>query len=233
MVAPGTVEEPGRGRVLWRPPADVRDRSRIGRYLSWLAAERDLDFDGYADLWRWSVTDLDGFWRSIWDHFALDSTAPVTAALADAAMPGARWFPGVELNYAAHALRAEPDGPALVGLSAGRGRGSSCRWPSCASRSPGAGPGSSARGSGGETGSPRTCPTSPRPSSPCSPPPASAPSGRRAPPSSAPAAWSTAGSRSSRSCCWPSTATATAPRRSTGARRWRRSGRRCRRSAPP
>jgi acetoacetyl-CoA synthetase len=122
MVAPGTVEEPGRGRVLWRPPADVRERSRIGRYLAWLGVERDLGFDGYADLWRWSVTDLDGFWRSIWDHFALDSTTPVTAALADATMPGARWFPGVELNYAAHALRAEPDGPALVGLSQARPR---------------------------------------------------------------------------------------------------------------
>jgi acetoacetyl-CoA synthetase len=37
-------------------------------------------------------------------------------------MPRARWFPGVELNYAAHALAAEPEGPALVGLSQSRPR---------------------------------------------------------------------------------------------------------------
>jgi acetoacetyl-CoA synthetase len=111
-----------RGRVLWRPPDDGGERTRIGRYLRWLEAERGLAFADYEALWRWSVDDLDGFWRSIWDHFQLRSSTPVGAALVDARMPGARWFPGVELNYAAHALRSEPDGPAIVGLSQTRGR---------------------------------------------------------------------------------------------------------------
>jgi acetoacetyl-CoA synthetase len=116
--------ESARGRILWRPPDDAVDRTRIGRYLRWLAAERGVDADAYEDLWRWSVDDLDGFWRSVWDHFQLDSSTPVgdTPALADARMPGARWFPGVELNYAAHALRSEPDGPALVARSQSRER---------------------------------------------------------------------------------------------------------------
>ena len=122
----GTSEQaaggPGRGRVLWQPPADVGERSRIGRYLRWLDAERGLSFADYDALWRWSVADLDAFWRSIWDHFQLDAATPVDTALADASMPGARWFPGVELNYAAHALRSEPDGPALVARSQSRGR---------------------------------------------------------------------------------------------------------------
>ena len=39
------------------------------RYLRWLAAERGLRFDGYDDLWRWSVADLDGFWGSIAEYF--------------------------------------------------------------------------------------------------------------------------------------------------------------------
>src|SRR5262245_3992768 len=103
-----------RGRLLWSPDPAAARQTRLGRYLAWLAAERGRSFapDDYDALWRWSVDDLDGFWGSIWDHFALASTAPPTEALADASMPGARWFPGVELNYAAHALRAEPDGPA-------------------------------------------------------------------------------------------------------------------------
>ena len=121
----GTDETPAgleRGRVLWHPPPDVGERTRIGRYMAWLASERGRAFATYGELWDWSVSDLDGFWRSIWDHFALESRTPVTAALADASMPGAEWFPGVELNYAAHALRAAPQGPALVGLSQSRGR---------------------------------------------------------------------------------------------------------------
>jgi acetoacetyl-CoA synthetase len=118
------TEGTSRGRLLWSPPPDAGERTRLGRYLRWLAADRgpDLDPGDYGAVWRWSVADLDGFWRSLWDHFRLDSTAPPTVALADAAMPGARWFPGVELNYAAHALRSEPGGPALVGLSQTRPR---------------------------------------------------------------------------------------------------------------
>ncbi|HEY7071579.1 MAG TPA: acetoacetate--CoA ligase [Acidimicrobiales bacterium] len=120
----GTGATTGRGRVLWRPPPGTGEHTRIGRYVLWLAAERGLSFpDGdYDALWRWSTEDLDGFWRSVWDHFDLRSATPVGPALAGAAMPGARWFPGVELNYAAHALRSEGPGPALVGLSQSRAR---------------------------------------------------------------------------------------------------------------
>ena len=118
----GSVTDERRGRVLWQPSDEVRRRSRIGRYMRWLADERGLAFDGYDDLWRWSVTDLDAFWRSIWDHFRLESPDPVGRALEEPVMPGARWFPGVRLNYAAHALRSEPDGPALVALSQTRPR---------------------------------------------------------------------------------------------------------------
>ncbi|KKK06704.1 acetoacetate--CoA ligase [Micromonospora sp. HK10] len=93
------------GDVLWTPPADARERSRIGDYLRWLAAHRGLEFADYDALWRWSVTDLDAFWRSIWDYFQVIAHTPPTATLADRAMPGARWFPGATLNYAENVLR--------------------------------------------------------------------------------------------------------------------------------
>ncbi|WP_431973234.1 acetoacetate--CoA ligase [Micromonospora haikouensis] len=93
------------GDVLWTPPADVRERSRIGAYLRWLAEHRGLEFADYAALWEWSVTDLDGFWQSVWDHFGVVAHTEPTATLADPAMPGARWFPGATLNYAENVLR--------------------------------------------------------------------------------------------------------------------------------
>ena len=55
--------------VLWRPPAGARETARMGRYMTWLADTRGLSFDSYAQLWEWSVTDLAGFWASIWDFF--------------------------------------------------------------------------------------------------------------------------------------------------------------------
>ncbi|MFU8870560.1 acetoacetate--CoA ligase [Micromonospora sp. SL4-19] len=93
------------GDVLWTPPADVRERSRIGDYLRWLAEHRGLEFADYDALWHWSVTDLDAFWRSIWDYFEVVAHTPPTGTLADRAMPGARWFPGATLNYAENVLR--------------------------------------------------------------------------------------------------------------------------------
>ncbi|MEU8296760.1 acetoacetate--CoA ligase [Micromonospora sp. NPDC048909] len=93
------------GDVLWTPPADVRERSRIGNYLRWLREHRGLDFADYDALWRWSVTDLEAFWSSIWEHFEVVAHTPPTATLVDRSMPGARWFPGATLNYAENVLR--------------------------------------------------------------------------------------------------------------------------------
>ncbi|MFM8770264.1 MAG: AMP-binding protein, partial [Rubrivivax sp.] len=56
-------------------------------------------------MWAWSVTDLDAFWQSIWDYFAVQSTTPHTAVLASDRMPGARWFPGAQLNFAHQVFR--------------------------------------------------------------------------------------------------------------------------------
>jgi acetoacetyl-CoA synthetase len=103
--------------ALWTPPVDVRSRTRIGRYLSWLEERRGRSFDSYEELWRWSVEDLEGFWSSIWEHFDVLAAAPFDRVLVGRAMPGAEWFPGAQLNYAEHALRADGAAAALIGRS--------------------------------------------------------------------------------------------------------------------
>ena len=110
--------------VLWSPSPDARARSRIGRYLAWLDSTTGKRFDGYNDLWRWSVDEPGPFWQSIWDHFEVIAHSPPTVALAAARMPGASWFPGATLNYAEHVLRLPGRGPSdvvVVGRSQTRG----------------------------------------------------------------------------------------------------------------
>ncbi|WP_033339639.1 acetoacetate--CoA ligase [Catenuloplanes japonicus] len=101
---------------LWSPPADIRDRSRIGAYLRWLGrGEAD-----YGTVWEWSVDEPEAFWSSIWDHFEIRAGDAPERVLADPSMPGARWFPGATLNYAAHVLRAPgvaPGTPIVVARS--------------------------------------------------------------------------------------------------------------------
>ncbi|MDB5732375.1 MAG: acetoacetate-CoA ligase [Variovorax sp.] len=79
--------------------------AQLRLYQDWLRETRGMAFDSYDALWRWSVTDLDGFWQSIWDYQRIASPTPHTAVLADARMPGARWFPGAQVNYAREVLR--------------------------------------------------------------------------------------------------------------------------------
>ena len=133
-------------------------------------------------------------------------------------MPGVRWFPGATLNYADQALApasAMPDAIAVVAESqsarphrahvgrAARRRAPLRRRPASPRRRP------------RRRASWRMPRTSPRRSSPSSLPRRSARCGRAARRSSACAPSSTASARSSRTCCWPSTGTATAPRTST------------------
>ena len=88
-----------------RPSASAPYLPQIRLYQNWLRDERGLSFDTYNDLWRWSVTELDAFWQSIWDYFDFQSPTPHTAVLAGNVMPGAKWFPGAQTNYAHQVLR--------------------------------------------------------------------------------------------------------------------------------
>ena len=102
------------GSLLWEPTEASVARAGITRYLAWLHDEQGLAFDDYAALWEWSVSDLDAFWGSIWDYFAINAQSPYQAVLGSRAMPGAQWFPGATLNYAEHALRRNDDAPAII-----------------------------------------------------------------------------------------------------------------------
>ncbi|MBS0343215.1 MAG: AMP-binding protein, partial [Proteobacteria bacterium] len=78
---------------------------QIRLYQDWLRESRGLAFDSFDALWQWSVRDLDAFWQSIWDYCGLLSPTPHSAVLAEEKMPGARWFPGAQVNYAAQVMR--------------------------------------------------------------------------------------------------------------------------------
>src|SRR5690242_7880296 len=71
------------------------------------------DFDA---LQRWSVTDLEGFWRALADFY--DVQLDAERVLGARAMPGAEWFPGATLNYARHVLETG-DGVAVVARPGG------------------------------------------------------------------------------------------------------------------
>ncbi|MGH7705937.1 MAG: acetoacetate--CoA ligase [Candidatus Dormibacteria bacterium] len=96
---------PPEGALLWQPGSESLVRSRMGRYIAWLAAERGIVHPGYPELWEWSTSNLEEFWNSIWDYFHVIGERGQGPALDRREMPGARWFPSAHLNYAENALR--------------------------------------------------------------------------------------------------------------------------------
>lgn len=106
---------------------------QIRLYQDWLHAQRGLRFDDYDALWRWSVTELDAFWQSVWDYFALQSPTPHSAVLARNVMPGAQWFPGAQVNYARQVLRhvaaAHAAGQPAIISDNERGQRRTLSWP--------------------------------------------------------------------------------------------------------
>lgn len=106
------------GQPLWQPSPEQVQQTRLTHYLAWLTQSRGLDFADYHALWQWSVSDLPGFWQSIWDHFQVQASIPAHTVLGERSMPGAQWFPGARLNFAEHILRNErEDSDALLYLS--------------------------------------------------------------------------------------------------------------------
>lgn len=107
--------------VLWTPSADDVATSRLAHYRQWLAQRSGLRFNDYQSLWRWSVDDIDAFWRSIWDYFDVLADGSPEPVLGSRQMPGAQWFPGTRLNYAEHVFRqASSERPALIVRSEGQ-----------------------------------------------------------------------------------------------------------------
>jgi acetoacetyl-CoA synthetase len=108
------------GELLWTPSQARRDRSQVKRYMQWLKEHRGLHLENYEALWRWSVTDLDGFWHSIWDYFGIQASTPFSKVLGRRNMPGAEWFPGARLNYAGYILaRERPEATAIISVREG------------------------------------------------------------------------------------------------------------------
>ena len=76
---------------------------------------RDLNFEDYPTLWKWSVDNPDAFWSKFRDYAELGRASG--PALPVAIMPGATWFPGSQWNYTEEVLRREVEGPAVIARS--------------------------------------------------------------------------------------------------------------------
>ena len=102
---------------LWSPSADTVESSRLTAFARWVGQRLAIDFPDYDALHRWSIENPGEFWQLFWTHANTISSTLADAPVVDLhKFPGARWFPGAELNFAENLLRERSDRIAFISL---------------------------------------------------------------------------------------------------------------------
>src|SRR4029077_9986668 len=100
---------------LWRPsPTRIAD-ANLTRFTGCVNARRGTQLREFAELYAWSLAEPGHFWSDL-ARFAdvradWGAGAPIEHP---GSMPGARFFPGARLNFAANLLRCEVDERGVV-----------------------------------------------------------------------------------------------------------------------
>ena len=101
--------------MLWSPSKEFIEQANLTHYMRWLATNKKLSFDGYHQLWQWSVDNLDYFWESIWEYFDILHDGNYGSIIGEQKEFHVSWFEGVNLNYAEHIFRNfSHERPAIV-----------------------------------------------------------------------------------------------------------------------
>ena len=101
--------------ALWHPSAERVTAANLTRFISCVNSRRGSKFAGFAEVYAWSIAHPDEFWVEL-ARFAdvrADWGQGPTLEHREL-MPGARFFPDTQLNFAQNLLRFKDEQPALL-----------------------------------------------------------------------------------------------------------------------
>ena len=102
-------------KKLWEPSEALVQQSNMMRFMTEVNQRYNQSLADYHQLWQWSVDNIPEFWGAFWNFADIIASQPYTQVVDDPCkMPGAKWFPGAELNFAENLLRYRDDRPALI-----------------------------------------------------------------------------------------------------------------------
>ena len=103
----GLLDAPSE-QPIWTPDPGRLEKSLLTAFLH-TVNQRD-----YPSLHRWSIDRPEAFWHSVWDFCKVVGDPGSKVLLDGGKMPGARWFPEAQLNFAENLLRARDESDAIV-----------------------------------------------------------------------------------------------------------------------
>ncbi|NII12133.1 acetoacetate--CoA ligase [Oleiagrimonas sp. C23AA] len=101
---------------IWEPSAERVDRANMSRFMRFVREHvGHEDIESYASLYDFSIRQIDKFWPLVWEFCGIRASGEFEPVLVDGdKMPGARFYPGVTLNFAQNLLRFRDDRLAIV-----------------------------------------------------------------------------------------------------------------------
>ncbi len=99
---------------LWTPSAERISSSNMTSFMRYAELITGKPFRTYSELYEWSTTDLEEFWKSIWVLSGTIHSKKYDNILSNPVMPGAKWFEGAELNFAENLLKYRDNQTALI-----------------------------------------------------------------------------------------------------------------------
>ena len=101
-------------RILWKPSKDQIENSQMDAFRLQVNSRFNINLNNYNELYDWSINNISDFWKAIWGYMAIEHSNDYSKIVDDPnKMPGAKWFPGVRMNYAENLLRIKSDKPAI------------------------------------------------------------------------------------------------------------------------
>src|SRR5215470_10406396 len=103
-------------KPIWEPSKERIDGANISRFMRFVREQTgNEDIRRYSPLYEFSIRQPEKFWQLVWEFCGIRASGDFDQGLVDGdKMPGARWFPGVKLNFAQNLLRHKDDRIALV-----------------------------------------------------------------------------------------------------------------------
>ena len=102
-------------KPLWEPNQEQIEEANLTRFARQAIRDWKLGINNFPDFYRWTVDSPEQFWVSLWKFAGVRASATGERVLVDGdRMPGARWFPEAQLNFAENLLRRRDGDTAIV-----------------------------------------------------------------------------------------------------------------------
>ena len=107
-----------RNPILWKPTQEQVKKTQLESFRKQVNMRFDIDIKDYADLHKWSINNIEDFWKSIWGYLSpLCSVEPSTIINDKDKIFQPKWFEGCKMNFAENLLRIKSNKTALISIN--------------------------------------------------------------------------------------------------------------------